>query len=110
MEAHRGKLFREDAAAAAHIEGWCVIAIDVEYFIEEPLEIPDTRRIHRRSKQVENLIFVPPDVGLVVVESIVDLTVDLVRSGLHMAPCVGAAQIRPSAFAPTVASMLHSSG
>ncbi len=46
MEAHRGELLREDTAAAAYIEGRCVVAIDVKRFIKEPSEVADARRIH----------------------------------------------------------------
>jgi hypothetical protein len=48
METHSGKLLREDAAAAAYIEGWFVMAFEVEYFIEEPAEVGDASRIYRR--------------------------------------------------------------
>jgi hypothetical protein len=48
MEAHPGKLFGEDAAAAAYVKGWCLTAVDAKYFVEEPLEVADAGWIHRR--------------------------------------------------------------
>src|SRR5215471_14928345 len=79
-KAHRGKLLRKNTAATAYVERRRAAIIKLKHVIEESSEVANTCGIDRRFEQVQTLVFIPPGLALVVVQRIVNLLVDLIRS------------------------------
>jgi hypothetical protein len=84
MKAHRSKFLSKNAAATAYIQRRRAAIVELKHVIEESSEVPNTSRIDGRLEQVQTLVFIPPGAALLVVQSVVNLLVDLVRSGSHL--------------------------
>src|SRR6516164_9736255 len=81
---HRGKFLCKNASAAPYIQRRCAAIVQLQHLIEEFSEVPNATGLTDDFEQVETLAFIPPSVALLVVQSIVNLLIDLIRSGLHL--------------------------
>lgn len=84
MKAHRSKFLRKNAATTAYIQRRRGAIVELKHLIEDSSEVPNPDRIDGRLEQVQTLVFIPPGVALLVVQSVVNLLVDLIRSDSHL--------------------------